>query len=532
MPSPWKHRILTLIGIAGSAHCNAADRPMPGADGQATTGVGAAEDGAVAASDAADTTADAAHTTADGAAGTAVVGAVKSQGFNSGTRLLARQWLAPGTEPHSLAVFDSGRQRDCTFRFATDGQLRCLPADAAFESTPYYADPAHQQKAYVRTQNESCSDSSGDYVTRPTPRASCAVPQTYEVLALVPTTTALYHYDGKPVGQPPTVAYVAAQVVPPAEWVAGTEQLQATAGRFSLRRIDSADGGRFTIGLFDTSLQVPCSLYEPPLDNIQRCRPPHADTSYYKYFADPECKVLLATAVEDDGCATPYEAWGGGPYGQAIGKKWTDPVYEQPGHDKCGVVKVAPKLQLYAIGKALPKDVTATLQYGAEGQASLRRKTLLDWQGTVLPVPLGDVDAFGSPFLAGELLCRPVRSAGHGLRCAPLGTCFSWEGYFSDPSCKQAVVQCKGVKGPIIRAKNQHSCYALTALGLFKPLAKVAGSKLFYTNWYKNTCVFAGHDTANVYTPVGSKLNAVEEGAFWDTLPPIGLQFAPSSPVP
>ncbi|MSQ84462.1 MAG: hypothetical protein EXR77_16540 [Myxococcales bacterium] len=524
MPSPWKHHVLMLIGIAGSAHCSGADRPIPGADGQATIGVDAAADGGIAAS-------DAARTTADGAAGTAVVGAVKSQGFNSGTRLLARQWLAPGTEPHSLAVFDSGRKQDCTFRLATDGQLRCLPPHTAFVTTSYYADPAHQQQAYVRTQNEICSDSSGDYLTRPAPRTACAVPQTYEVLALVPTTTALYDYGGKPVAQPPPGVYVASQVVSPAEWVAGTEHLQATAGRFSLRQIDSADGGRFTIGLFDTSLQVPCSLYESHSYNVLRCRLPRAETSSHQYFADPECKVQLATAVEDDGCATPYEV-GGEPYGLAIGKKWSDPVYEQLGHDKCGVAKVAPTLQLYAIGKALPKDVTATLQYGVEGQGNMRRKTLLDWQGTVLPLPLGDVDAFGSPYLAGELLCHPVSSAGHGLRCAPHGTCFLSQGYFSDPNCKQAVTQCKGVKGPIIRTNHQNGCYAVAALGLFKQLAEVTGSKLFYADLSKKKCVFGGHDPTNVYTPVGSKLNAVEEGAFWDTLPPIGLQFAPSSPAP
>jgi hypothetical protein len=58
--------------------------------------------------------------------------------FTDGTRLVARSYSFPGTEPLFIGVFDRQEMTPCSFRTARDGKLRCLPVylDPALDDAP------------------------------------------------------------------------------------------------------------------------------------------------------------------------------------------------------------------------------------------------------------------------------------------------------------------------------------------------------------------------------------------------------------
>jgi hypothetical protein len=82
-----------------------------------------------------------------------------------GTRLIARSYSFPGTEPLFVNVYDKEEKTACSFRTARDGKLRCMPeyVDPALDTTPEHwvegtEQPGDEQTPRLRSNHVASAD--------------------------------------------------------------------------------------------------------------------------------------------------------------------------------------------------------------------------------------------------------------------------------------------------------------------------------------------------------------------------------------
>jgi hypothetical protein len=64
--------------------------------------------------------------------------------FHNGSRLVARTFSFPGTAPLIAGIYDRQERVECEFRAATDGKLRCLPANSVGPADPATVEPSER----------------------------------------------------------------------------------------------------------------------------------------------------------------------------------------------------------------------------------------------------------------------------------------------------------------------------------------------------------------------------------------------------
>lgn len=109
-----------------------------------------------------------------------------------GSRLRARFYRATdGSKQWAGAWWDSAREEECTFRRASDGKLRCLPATSG-GSTGYFANSTCTEPLYL--VQGVCAAEPVRFFTR-TPTAGCNYPELYAAGA---EYTSAQMYAGEP----------------------------------------------------------------------------------------------------------------------------------------------------------------------------------------------------------------------------------------------------------------------------------------------------------------------------------------------
>ena len=437
-------------------------------------------------------------------------------------RLQARQWTVAGGQPLAVAIFDRERRQDCQFRLATDGKLRCLPVTEDVVPNGQCADPACQQPLYRRQGIGACVEVTGDYVTVMHPPAVCPGEVTYEVRRLMPAPagTRTVHWDGTDAGPAEPGALVVVETTPPQSWVEGRESA-GTGARLSVRVVESADGARFAVGLFDARWGGPCTLQTDGRGEL-RCWPAQATTAGNPEgaFADADCKVPLAVPL-GPGCQPPLvvPAMAGL---SAVGPRWTEKVYEFRGHGPCR--EIANDRPVYQVGAPLGPDALVTVGVAIEGQGRLRGKVLRDDSGRSFSPPLDAIGVLEQPFVDGGADCLPVRTS-TGLRCLTTSACDGYTSpFFGDAGCTRRLARCGRPERPAVGYRSWPTCHA-TAAESVRP-ADGAASGVYAGTPGACTKLPAGADGSLL---LGAALEGDAEAAFWAPFAEIAEDLAAAS---
>jgi hypothetical protein len=286
------------------------DAATPGRDA-ATAGMdGGAGDAAASGSDAGTHAQSDAGTSAcpEGASGTAPADYLVQ--FHSGSRLEARYWTADGMPDVFAGFFDTDLGFACDFTQATDGELRCLPRDAARLAQLGFTD---DQCVHAAWQTSAECASAHGYV-----RLATECHDEYAVAQLEPLAAAATQYVAQGAGcaasgsmiEPSATTFVASAPLDPSAFVAGTLRVLPGVCRGSVRVVEAEDGAAGPYELVDVAHDFACDRIWGA--GVSSCAPARRANVDPTLFSDADCTepATFGTWADGPSCRPPDVIFG------------------------------------------------------------------------------------------------------------------------------------------------------------------------------------------------------------------------------
>lgn len=220
--------------------------------------------------------------------------------WRGGTRLKAQVLRGKDSGPAVFrTTFDSALAMPCTFAAATDGHMRCLPAQVV----PYFADAGCTE--LVLPLYDGCPVA--PYVSRSS--KGCLL----QGLAVGAKVTPAKVFIGTPggcneVSTTPDQVFFALTVAAPDRFVSGTKAVDPRGGNLEMTYWQSADGGLFPIAAQNVMRQNACKPGEGTAAG--RCVPSNvaAYTRNPLTYAEAACTIAAAQYYVSDCNATVVSA--------------------------------------------------------------------------------------------------------------------------------------------------------------------------------------------------------------------------------
>lgn len=229
-------------------------------------------------------------------------------GGGAGTRLAIEVLRGPDGLEQFHGFHDTVRDEDCSFRVASDGVWRCLPASPINR-------PGNEEVLFA---DADCSPASrlvrqvrvGPSVALVSDQASCPTRFQVHLLGTFHRYGAEYWHQSRPDG-PCTSAGLAYEVtlaglgeeLPPTQFVAATERLGPAGSAVDSVVLVAEDGAWSQAGLRDVAAASPCNPYLA-LDGTWRCVPGAVASGLSGHRTDATCAdPAVGTLVGRAGCA-------------------------------------------------------------------------------------------------------------------------------------------------------------------------------------------------------------------------------------
>lgn len=344
--------------------------------------------------------------------------------FQSGTRLKARYFAAPGMPPVFAGFYDTELEVVCDFATASDGKLRCLPRDVMHEVQLGFLDADCERAAYQTAS--ACSTEKG-YVRR---QGACH--ERYDVLQLelVPSASPLYFknseecVDGDTTLTPGPEVFTTGAPVDPTTFVEGNARDLPGVCAGSLRVVEGKDGSRGPLAIIDVASGAACehSLNAEP----SACWPVRRGFEESSLYQDAVCSDKIAAATWPSGPECP------GPdfirpisrdiYLYAVGSLHESPIYS--GIGSCEPAQQKPWIgSVYALGEPKAREDFASFDGVPLGEGRLRAYVMRE-QGTALMVAHGPDGAYLRD-AEREVDCTPMRFSDGVYRCLGSDTLYA-----------------------------------------------------------------------------------------------------------